>query len=169
MVSATLEADVVQRPADAGLTFVQLNLLKLLLLPPPHGEAWSVKSIAASLEVSLAAASKLVSRLERGGWVQVSPSEEDRRRLLVKVSRKGRNAKTRHEARELRSVESLRKQAGDASLRRWNQVLEEIVGLLVRESGPEAVPCLRCGTYTPEACVVETQGVLCPVRHPSRS
>lgn len=164
MVSATFEEDIVQCPADAGLTFAQINLLKLLFQPSPLGGPWSVKSVAAGLEVSLAAASKLLSRLERGGWVEISPSEEDGRRLVVKVTRKGRNARKRHEARELGQVYDLEKRAGKPSVRRWNEVLEELVGLLVVRGSDGVVPCLRCGMYGPEGCVVERQGVRCPVR-----
>ncbi len=146
------------------LTFPQLNQLKLIRSSPEPHSAWTVGVLAERLSVTMAAASKAVSRLERDGWVDVTGGVEDGRQRCVKVSARGRRAVARFEKLKRKRLASLVSASGSNEVGAWNRSLERILrGLLsLREDVSHA--CLLCGMYEAPGCVAESLGSNCLIR-----
>ena len=75
-----------ERGNEEGLTHVQIMLLKYLL----DRETVTVSAVADFMGVTMAAASSLLDRLEKGGLISRDRSETDRRVVYAGLTSKGR-------------------------------------------------------------------------------
>lgn len=74
--------------ADSELTFAQFHLLSAL----EGGRALTVGELAAAAGVSSPSATRMLDGLERDGIVTRKPSTEDRRRISIEMTPRGRKA-----------------------------------------------------------------------------
>ena len=74
--------------ARVGLTDVEYNTLHLLMIRDTPGAA-SPTELAAELGVSGAGMTGRLDGLERSGWIRRIPSVDDRRRVIVEVTKAG--------------------------------------------------------------------------------
>lgn len=82
---------------DSGLT----RLSWMAAAHVADADGLTIGDLAARLEVGNATASQLVDRMVRGGWVERSPSPDDRRSQIVTVTAKSRSAIRDLEPRQL--------------------------------------------------------------------
>ncbi|MEV5000643.1 MarR family winged helix-turn-helix transcriptional regulator [Nocardioides sp. LML1-1-1.1] len=74
--------------ADVGLTDFEYDTLHVLMIRDTPGSA-SPTELAAELGVSGAGMTGRLDGLERAGWIRRIPSVEDRRRVIVEVTKAG--------------------------------------------------------------------------------
>lgn len=82
---------------DSGLT----RLSWMAAAHVADADGLTIGDLAARLEVGNATASQLVDRMVRGGWVERSPSPDDRRSQIVTITAKSRSAIRDLEPRQL--------------------------------------------------------------------
>lgn len=82
---------------DSGLT----RLSWMAAAHVADADGLTIGDLAARLEVGNATASQLVDRMVRGGWVERSPSPDDRRSQIVTVTAKSRSTIRDLEPRQL--------------------------------------------------------------------
>lgn len=154
LVEQLLEKGYLQSAAGGAVTFDQLNILKFLDRPGPS----LGKDIARFLNASYAAASKAVSRLERKKLVVTETDARDRRAQIVSVTAKGRALIRAYERLKRRRLATLFHNGEMESL---TEDLERGIAILLRERGVVGNPCLGCGAYYANACVVREHGQTC--------
>ncbi len=74
--------------ADVGLTDFEYDTLHLLMIRDTPGSA-SPTELAAELDVSGAGMTGRLDGLEKAGWIRRIPSVDDRRRVIVEVTKAG--------------------------------------------------------------------------------
>ena len=72
---------------------------RMLMYIYRRGEAIAQKELAEHFEISAAAASGTVKKLEKGGYVRISPAEDDMRRYDIVITEKGK--KVAKQSREI--------------------------------------------------------------------
>ena len=77
-----------QQAARASGVEPQQHQLLLALKATPDGRA-SIGTLAERLQIRHNSAVELIDRMSRHGWVRRAPSREDRRRVLVRLTRSG--------------------------------------------------------------------------------
>jgi DNA-binding MarR family transcriptional regulator len=108
--------------ADLGLTARELGVLRVIA----GGEARSQQEVATVLGVDRTSMVALLDALERRGIVARTPSERDRRRNVVELTRNGRSLFQRAEQRNSEAEKSFTAPLGDtggAALRRALQAV----------------------------------------------
>ncbi len=155
LVEQVLEAGYLRSAVQDSVTFDQLNVLKFLARP---GSVPLVKDVARFLNASYAAASKAVGRLRKKGLAKTTRSSEDGRAELVEVTPLGAALVRKYERLKARRLEALL--AGE-DLPRISEALERAIALLLRERAVAGDPCMGCGAYYSDRCVVRTHGFPC--------
>lgn len=113
--------------ADVGLTARDLGVLRVIA----GGEARSQQEVAAVLGVDRTSMVALLDALERRGIVARQPSEQDRRRNVVRLTQDGRSLFQRAEQRSTeveRAFTATLGGAGGAELHRALQAVLEASG-----------------------------------------
>lgn len=91
--------------AQSGV--VSLAQLQALRAVRSHDGAARVQDVAEALQITVGAASKLVDRLERDGLAHRSPNPDDRRSMLVALTRDGEAAHEKASVAESKSLEDV--------------------------------------------------------------
>lgn len=152
LVDQVLERGYLRKAAAGDLTFEQLNLLKFLGRPATT----ITRDVSRFLDASMAAASKAVGRLTAKGLVRRKPSGTDRRCEVLEVTAKGRELVRRYETLK---AGRLRKILGTTEADRMAGALEEVVELLLSERPLAGNPCLGCGAYYSQTCMIRARGL----------
>jgi len=92
-----------ERGNEEGLTHVQIMLLKFLL----DRETVTVSNVADFMGVTMAAASSLLDRLEKGGLITRDRSETDRRVVYAGLTTQGREVIGTFAARRRKKIQLL--------------------------------------------------------------
>ncbi|MCL5057912.1 MAG: MarR family transcriptional regulator [Actinobacteria bacterium] len=92
-----------ERGNEEGLTHVQIMLLKFLL----DKESVTVSNVADFMGVTMAAASSLLDRLEKGGLITRDRSETDRRVVYAGLTPQGREVIEKFAARRRKKLQLL--------------------------------------------------------------
>ncbi len=130
------------------LTRVQFCFLKLITLSPDL----KMGEVARRLNVSPAATSKVIDRLEGLGLVVRTHSTGDRRTTLVAASEAGREVVSSYEQLKAAYIAPVIGGLGAGEARRLCELLELVCGGLLREQGAPAGICLRCAGYPSADC-----------------
>lgn len=126
------------RTAGHGLSAAQWRLLGLLLRNGPSTQT----ALAAQLEVEPISVSRLIDRMEQGGWLRREPHPDDRRARIVQATDKARQVGP--EARQI--VEALYDEAlaglTDSDRRVLQSALHKIIENLKATDSAESSPAL---------------------------
>jgi DNA-binding MarR family transcriptional regulator len=114
--------DLARELSSSQVSFVQFFLLGHL----DNDNALTMSEIARRMGHSTAAATGLVDRLEKLGYVQRTHSREDRRKVLVQITRKGARLVDQIRSRVVDSVQDLMLQLGDDEKRTWVEVYQKV-------------------------------------------
>jgi DNA-binding MarR family transcriptional regulator len=120
-----------RQPALGTVTFAQMRVLWTLerLDPATPGR------IAVRLGIGSPATTEIVERLVRAGHVQRTHSDEDRRRILLRLSLKGRRLVEEFRmSRQSRLRKLVSRLKGD-DVRRMSRALESLNDILSRSNG----------------------------------
>jgi len=150
-----LESSFLEEFCPHKLTRSQFCFLKLIA----GNSELQVCELARCLGVSPAASSKNLDRLEALGLVVRETSPEDRRATLLSVSPDGRRLVEDFERLKASRLAPVIEELGEERTEEFCDLLQEVcLGLLERNTVPEA-PCMRCaGYYRPNCSVEELQG-----------
>lgn len=105
-----------------NLSFPQFFLLGALC----HGEALTMSQIAARMRHTTAAATGLVDRLEKIGYVERSHSSDDRRKVIVTITAHGVSLVTRIKDDMIHNLNQAMQHLTAAEQRAWLQVYRKI-------------------------------------------
>lgn len=100
------------------------------------GEGVSMTEIASKMNHSTAAATGLVDRLENLDYVQRGPAANDRRKVLVKITRKGQLLVERIRLEFIGNLETLMIQLTPAEQTSWLRIYEKIHSYCTNQSQP---------------------------------
>jgi DNA-binding MarR family transcriptional regulator len=114
--------DLARELSSSQVSFVQFFLLGHL----DNDNALTMSEIARRMGHSTAAATGLVDRLEKLGYVQRTHSREDRRKVLVQITRKGARLVDQIRSRVVDSVQDLMLQLGEDEKRTWVEVYQKV-------------------------------------------
>ena len=108
--------------APGNVSFPQFFLLGSLC----HGETLTMSQIAAKMRHTTAAATGLVDRLEKIGYVERSHSADDRRKVLVTITAHGAALVTRIKEDMIHNLNDTMTHLTAAEQRAWLQVYRKI-------------------------------------------
>ncbi len=114
--------DLAKELSQAQVSFVQFFLLGHL----DQDKALTMSEIARRMGHSTAAATGLVDRLEKLGFVQRTHSKDDRRKVLVQITRKGSRLVDTIRQSITQSVESLMLNLGEDEQQTWMTVYQKV-------------------------------------------
>ena len=149
-VKEVLEAKFLHEATSHPLTVPQFHLLKLIAINGGH----QVGQIAGLMGVSSPAASKNIDKLEGLGLVTRSPSEGDRRAILLSASSKGRRVVKRYEEIKASRLKPVLQKFLPDDLQQFTNMLERFSVLLYQQESSEERFCLRCAAYTDDHCAI---------------
>lgn len=150
VVREILEIRLVEDTTPLPLTLSQFHILKLMTLNGRH----QVGELAEFLGVSAPAITKSVDKLERFGLVVRTPSEGDRRAILLVPSPKGRRLVERYEELKVARLRPALAEFSNEELEHFTGMLERVsVALLRQEETPRGF-CMRCAAYIETGCPV---------------
>lgn len=110
--------------ADTGVGPARLSALSVLVFGGPC----SLRDLADAERVTAPTMSKIVAALEAEGLAARAPSEEDRRAIAIRATRKGEQVLQRGRAGRLERFEALLRNASGSEL----ATLNEAAGILQR-------------------------------------
>jgi DNA-binding MarR family transcriptional regulator len=158
VVREILETRLLEDVTPLPLTLSQFHILKLMALNGRH----QVGELAEFLGVSAPAITKNVDKLERFGLVVRTPSEGDRRAILLAPSPKGRRLVEKYEEVKAQRLYPVLAGFTDEELRHFAAMLERVsVALLRQEETPRGF-CMRCAAYIETGCPVGHVRGACP-------
>lgn len=137
------------------ITFSQLKLLKLVALTDYH----TLSEVAAFLGVSNAAVSKAVDRLVRRGLLSRATSYGDRRAVRLALTDEGESLLEKYEQATADTLDQVFGQFEPEKLRSATELLDRLSVHLVGQQSSEDKPCLRCGIYFRNRCLLQEAGV----------
>ncbi|MDH4338332.1 MAG: hypothetical protein OEX18_13755, partial [Candidatus Krumholzibacteria bacterium] len=112
---------------------------------------------------------KNVDKLERFGLVVRTPSEGDRRAILLAPSQKGRRLVQKYEELKTARLIPVLSGFGEEELEQFASMLERVAVALLRQEETPRGFCMRCAAYIETGCPVGHVRGACPydfVRHP---
>ncbi len=114
--------------ADLGLTARDLGVLRVIA----GGEARSQQEVATVLGVDRTSMVALLDALERRGIVARKPSEQDRRRNVIELTRDGRSLFQRAEQRSTETEQAFIAALGDAGGAELRRALQTVLDASAR-------------------------------------
>ncbi len=154
-VNAVLEEDLLRDESYGGLTLSQMHLLKLVEL----NDSLTVGDAAEFLKVSKAAASKSVVKLERKMLLQRNSGKKDRREICLSLTDQSRKLLSNYESVRTQKLKDIFGMSVPAELRQISALLDCLSARIAIEnfSAQPGKPCLQCGIYFREDCLLRTQ------------
>ena len=114
--------DLAKELSESQISFVQFFLLGHL----DNDKSLTMSEIAKRMGHSTAAATGLVDRLEKLGYVQRAHSKEDRRKVLVQITKKGSKLVDSIRQEVVTSVEGLMGTLRDDEQKTWLEVYQKV-------------------------------------------
>jgi MarR family transcriptional regulator, organic hydroperoxide resistance regulator len=143
--------------SDFPLTRNQCYILKIL---HTSGE-FLISELARILEISPAAASKIIDRLEQMELVARQPHEGDRRSFEVKLLDKGRQLVEKINQVTNKKLVPLMSQFSKEEKVQLLDFLQRIVKYTLADENNTDLICLQCGGKCGSSCAVETVEGIC--------
>lgn len=143
-VCGLLEQRVLRELADAQLTSSQFTLLRLA----GQFQDQTVNDLAAFLGVSSATASQAVDCLARRKLLQ-------RRAGAVTPTAAGRGLLNNYQSARRRRLARVFRQFPAAALRKTVDVLDQLAGAIMMQSGDPEEVCLQCSIYLRNRCLLQ--------------
>ena len=150
VVREILEVRLLEDTTPLPLTLSQFHILKLMTLNGRH----QVGELAEFLGVSAPAITKNVDKLERFGLVVRTPSEGDRRAILLAPSHKGRRLVERYEELKVARLHPVLAEFQAGELEQFTSMLERVAVALLRQEETPRGFCMRCAAYIETGCPV---------------
>lgn len=139
-VSSVVEGSILPESGESRLTSVQLTVLKLI---HQYGSR-TLGELAALLDVSSAAACKLVDRLVRRSLVERTEGKTDRRLTQLLVTPLGFNVLARYESHKTDVLARTFENFSAEDLAKTVRVLESLSAALINNSDRGEQICLQC-------------------------
>ncbi len=152
-VSSVVEDGVLPESGDERLTAPQVTVLKLI----QQSGTRTLSELAALLDVSAAAASKLVDRLVRRKLLSRREAKSDRRLTELSLTRFGREVLGRYERLKSDMLTRTFEQFSPDELRNAARVLEKLSAALLHQSGKAEEICLQCYLHGDTCAVRQTK------------
>jgi DNA-binding MarR family transcriptional regulator len=146
-----LEEEALHEAAEAQLTSTQAAALRLI----DHSDCSTLSDLAALLDVSNAAASKMVDRLERRGLIARRQGKEDRRETELSLTDLGRRLLERYENLKTDMLARTFSEFPPEELRRTASLLSRLSATILNQSRKPDETCLQCYMYAREKCVAK--------------
>lgn len=156
-----LERKLVGQLCGGQLTPTQVRVLQLIARTETH----CVGDVAVFLDVSGPAASKIVDKLVRGGWVRRIEARPDRRATELFLTSSGKNLLRSYDAARLRSISAICRDMRSVEILEFAKRLDVLSARIVKHVVRSEDICLQCGIHLRERCVIrEESGAVCAYR-----
>ncbi len=146
-----LEEEALHEAAEAQLTSTQVAALRLI----DQSDCKTLSDLAALLDVSNAAASKMVDRLDRRGLIVRRQGKEDRRETELSLTDLGRRLLERYENLKTDMLARTFREFPPEELRRTASLLARLSATILNQSRKPDETCLQCYMYAREKCVAK--------------
>jgi DNA-binding MarR family transcriptional regulator len=149
VVANSLEPFLIERAGGKRISPPQLKILRLLTLNGTH----ALREIAFFAGVSLPAASYIVDRLVKMGFVTRDESPEDRRLLRIDATARGRELVRRHDGLCADAVADFAGLASPQEMAVFSEVARKLIRAVVSKARFKRRHCLQCGAYQKGGCL----------------
>ncbi|MCE5308939.1 MAG: MarR family transcriptional regulator [Acidobacteriales bacterium] len=139
-VNSVVEDEILPEAGESRLTRVQLTALKLI---DQYGSQ-TLGELAGLLDVSSAAACKLVDRLVRRSLIKRAEGKSDRRLTQLILTPFGRDVLHQYESRKTDMLARTFESFSPDDLAKTVRVLEKLSAALIRNSNRSEEICLQC-------------------------
>ncbi len=163
-IKQILEERLLTEATENRLSFPQYNALRML----QSRTARHVGDVANFLGISYPAASKIVERLHKMGFLTRREDPNDRRASCLTISGEGAALIKRYEAHKRTSVEQLLTDFTAEEIEALGITLERLAEQLLQSEPCYQKICMQCGAYFGETCAMESH-VNCAHREPAES
>lgn len=154
-----MEDRFVQQATDKQISFVQMNLMRILAMHPGQ----TVGDVAKFMNVSYPAATKTIDKLVRLGFVRRKEDQQDRRIAHLHLTPVGKRAVDRYLQAKTDHVRRILDQFGDEKGQRLNDQLLEFSKAVVDVIPIRGGVCMQCGAFNPNHCYVAEREKSCGV------
>ena len=145
-----MEQKVIEQVSGGKLTFEQLKVLQLVAKADRH----NVSDVSAFMQVSNAAASKMVDKLVRKKFLRRGEGAADRRHTHLFLTNAGARLLTVYEARRLEATVKLLESMPLREIRNLSGTLDKLSARIVNHAIGADDVCLQCGIRFRERCVL---------------
>jgi DNA-binding MarR family transcriptional regulator len=146
-----LEAEALHEAAEAQLTSTQAAALRLI----NQSDCKTLSDLAALLDVSNAAACKMVDRLDRRGLIVRRQGKEDRRETELSLTELGQELLKKYENLKTGMLERTFSDFPPEELRRTASLLSRLSATILNQSRKPDETCLQCYMYARQKCVAK--------------
>lgn len=141
-----------------GLTFAQVSILKWLDAATPRRAG----EVARFISASAPAATQILARMKRKGYVRTTRNPKDRRAEDLALTARGRGLIRKYETAKRRRLAALLHAVPASRRKAMVGGLEAAVDLLLLDGPNVRDLCLHCGVYQAPECVMRRHGYRCP-------
>lgn len=160
LVRSVLEEGFLREACGGRVTFTQLSILRMLGSPGRH----HIGDVAHFLDVSYAAASKLVDRMKARKLVRGTPYAGDRRAETLEPTAVGLDLVAKYDRLKLSRVRAKLRGVPLSDVRAFCEGLERLLALFVEGGGRAKRACLRCDAFYSSGCILGPSAGECPYR-----
>ncbi len=169
-ITAQVLSEICQRNTRTQVTGGKLsrNQCYILKILDTSG-VFLLSELAKILEISPAAVSKNIDRLESNGFVVRQAHPKDRRSLEVRILDEGRRIVAEINAMTTQKLAPLMDQFSEEEKVLFLGFLQRVVKYTLAEATHTDIICLQCGGRCGENCIIESSGGVCslPGKTPS--
>jgi len=160
-IKKILEEKYLAEATKNKLSFPQYNVLRLL----ESRKARHVGDVAEFLDISYPAASKIIERLHKMGYLTRREDPRDRRASCLEIASGGQDLIDRYEQHKMDSVRSVLSKMPPEQIELFGKMLEDMALHLLQDTPCYTQVCMQCGAYMADPCAIEAH-VECAHRVP---
>ena len=143
-----LEKKFVKEVSEDSVSFVQMNLMRILLQNPGQ----TVGNIAKFMNVSYPAATKTIDKLVKLGFLKRKEDTHDRRIAHLFLTQSGERAVKKYADLRNEVINKVIDNYGYEKTKLLNDSLREFSGMVVKILPINAGVCMECGAFDPAKC-----------------
>ena len=143
-----IEERFVSQVADGAVSFIQMNLLRVLGLHPGQ----TVGDVARFMGVSYPAATKTIDKLVRLGYLKRKEDSRDRRIAHLHLTPAGQKIVDKYSGFKEARIKQVLDRFEEEIIREINERFLDLSRAIIDEMNVSPAACMHCGAFDPEYC-----------------
>ena len=143
-----MEEKFVDEVSDRKVSFVQMNLMRVLSLHPGQ----TIGDVARFMNVSYPAATKTIDKLVRLGYLRRKEDSKDRRIAHLLLTPHGQKMVDKYTSFKEERIKKVVDRFRDEIIKELNDRILDLSRALVDELKVSSSNCMHCGAFDPSFC-----------------